>query len=313
MRDFAELVAERAPILTDGGIETRVMFETDYAMDPHIQVAAMVGDPAGGAILERIYAGYVAAAAEFRLPVVIGTPTFRASLNFVRAAELDDDAVATLNNDAVRFQHEVREASGHEPVFIAGVIGPAGDAYKPSESLGADAGAAYHRVQATALAEAGADFLFAPTFPAAAEGEGVARAMAATGLPYVVSYVLDRDGRVLDGTPLADAIAQIDDAVEPAPLMHSISCVHPTVAGVALATLRNDAPRALCRLGELKANGSRLPTTVLVQLDHPESDSPDSLAEQIWSLHDSDGLRVLGGCCGTTDAHMRALARRMAA
>jgi S-methylmethionine-dependent homocysteine/selenocysteine methylase len=136
--------------------------------------------------------------------------------------------------------------------------------------------------------------------------------MAATGLPYVISYVLDGGGAVLDGTPIARAVERIDGAVDPAPLYHSISCVHPSVAQLAIAVLRRDAPEAVSRVRELKANGSPLPTTELVKLDRPESDPPGAFGGEMWSLYDPDGLCVLGGCCGTTDAHMRALAERMA-
>lgn len=73
-------------MLTDGGIETRVMFETDVELPEHVQVAALVGDPAGGAVLRGIYGGYIEAARAGGLPVPIGTPTFRASLNFVHKA-----------------------------------------------------------------------------------------------------------------------------------------------------------------------------------------------------------------------------------
>jgi S-methylmethionine-dependent homocysteine/selenocysteine methylase len=65
------------------------------------------------------------------------------------------------------------------------------------------------------------------------------------------------------------------------------------------------------RLLECKA-GSRLDTMELVQLDHPEADSPEDFAAEMWELHERFGLRVLGGCCGTDDRHMRALGARMA-
>jgi S-methylmethionine-dependent homocysteine/selenocysteine methylase len=74
------------------------------------------------------------------------------------------------------------------------------------------------------------DFLYAPTFPAVEEALGAA--MGATGLPHVVSLVLEQDGRVLDGTPLHEAIERID--AETPPFFYSISCVHPSIAAHAL-------------------------------------------------------------------------------
>ena len=73
---FEEAVRGGSPILTDGGIETRVMFETDVALPAHVEAAGLVEDPAGGPVLRRIYESYVAAARLSGLPVIIGTPAF---------------------------------------------------------------------------------------------------------------------------------------------------------------------------------------------------------------------------------------------
>jgi hypothetical protein len=78
MLGFEGAVRGGPPILTDGGIETRLMFETDVPLPPYIEVAALVGDPVGGPVLRRIYESYVAAARPSGLPVILGTPTFRA-------------------------------------------------------------------------------------------------------------------------------------------------------------------------------------------------------------------------------------------
>jgi homocysteine S-methyltransferase len=309
---FEETVRNGSLILTDGGIETRVMFETDVPLPEHVGVAALAGDPVGGPVLRRIYEGYVAAARPFGLPVIIGTPTFRASLNFVRRAGLGGaETVRRLNADAAAMHGDIRHRSEPHPVYVAGVIGPSGDAYLPEEALPAQEAREYHKIQAGALARSGVDFLYAPTFPAIGEALGVAEAMSATGLPYVVSFVLGRDGRVLDGTPLRTAIERIDAATSPTPLFYSISCVHPSIAARAL---RDEASSELVgrRLLGFKANASSLSTRELVGLDHVEGDDPGRFAAGMWEIHENFGLPVLGGCCGTDDRHMRALAARIA-
>ncbi len=91
-------------------------------------------------------------------------------------------------------------------------------------------------VQATALATAGVDFLFAATLPNTDEALGMAHAMAACRIPYVVSFVLQRDGRLLDGIPLHQAVATIDEAASPRPLFYMANCVHPQVFEAALAS-----------------------------------------------------------------------------
>lgn len=115
-----------------------------------------------------------------------------------------------LNLAAFELLDQVRSGSAHSPTFIAGVIGPGGAAYLPGQALPIEAATEYHRAQTDALATAGVDFLFAPTFPSAEEAHGACVAMAESGLPHVISYVLGPDGRVLDGTSLGAAVAQID-------------------------------------------------------------------------------------------------------
>jgi homocysteine S-methyltransferase len=300
---FAAAVAAGGPILTDGGIETRLIYEDGVELPAHVEAAGLVGHPA----LRAIYASYLEAAAEHGLPIVIGTPTFRADASRAAAAGLD---VRTLNARAVAHHRALRdEHPGGPPVFVAGVLGPRGDAYTPAEAPDPDEAERHHRPQAEALAQAGADFLFAATFPAVGEAIGVCRAMGATGLPSVVSWVLDGDGRVLDGTPLAEAVAQVDAVTDPAPLMHSLSCIHPTVAAHALA---GAGPAARGRILECKANASTLPTAELVHLDHLEGDDAATFAAAMAGLRTDHGLRVLGGCCGTDAAHIRALAALLA-
>jgi homocysteine S-methyltransferase len=297
----AEVLAGPGPVLTDGAIETCLMFDAGLELDADLQAAALVGT----APLRELYAGYVAAAREHRLPVVIGTPTFRAGARYAAAAGRD---VAEVNAAAVEHHRALRVAAGDgPPVLIAGVLGPHGDAYTPAEGLAAGHAEHYHALQADALWRAGADLLFAPTFPAVPEALGCVRAMTATGLPAVISWVLDADGRVLDGTPLAEAIAIVDAQSEVPPLYHSLSCIHPTVAHRALAGV---APG---RVRECKANASALTPAQLVALDHLETEDPDVFAASMRRLHDDHGLRVLGGCCGTDVRHMRALGGLMAA
>jgi homocysteine S-methyltransferase len=310
----SELLEAGVPILADAAIETRIMFETRVRLDPHLQVAALLERPRGRAALRDVYATYLDVAWAHGLPIVLGTPTFRASRRYAeRAGRPGAETVHRLNVEAVAFLNEIRDDGEHDPVFIAGVVGPYGDAYTPADCLNHLDGADYHAEQARALTEAGVDLLYAPTFPAIEEAHGVAMAMAATDVPYAIGFVLDDRGRLLDGTYLHDAIERIDDAVVPAPVYYSISCVHPSVARTALENLATASPRALTRLREVKANGSRLTPEQLVALDHAEADDPDVFGEAMNQLGIDFDLQILGGCCGTDSRHLAALARRLEA
>lgn len=299
MADFRRAVAEARVLLTDGGIETRLMFEDGISLDRPSGAAALLDDAAGRAVLERIYASYLDAAAD--LPIIIGTPTFRAQGDRLAASgRSEPGAVASVNRDAVALHRALRAArpDGADRIFIAGVIGPKGDAFIAAEAPDAAMAATYHAPQILALAEAGVDFLFAPTLPALDEAIGMARAMAATGLPYVLSFGLAPSGRLMDGHMLDDAITAIDAAAAEPPLYYLVNCIHSSAAA---AAIRHP------RLFGVKANASRLTPEELVALDRLDSEPPEVFARALRDLH-IGGARVLGGCCGTDQRHIAALA-----
>ena len=112
-----------------------------------------------------------------------------------------------MNGDNFRFLDALRNSYGEyaQKVAVCGLLSCRGDAYKPADALAAAEAREFHLWQATMLAEAGVDFLLAATLPALSEATGLASALAATGKPYIVSFVVRPEGAMLDGTPLKDA------------------------------------------------------------------------------------------------------------
>jgi homocysteine S-methyltransferase len=309
MSRFADRL-ERAPVLlTDGGIETRLIYEFRLPLPDFASFLALF-NAEGRAALGAIYGGYMQIAVDHGLPMQVGTPTWRAHPEgLARQGFAGAEAIVRVNREAVDFLQGLRRARGaEEEVFIAGVVGPRHDGYDPQGAPDATDAEAYHAPQARALAAAGVDLLYAPTFASTEELVGVARAFAATDLPYALAPVIGPDGRLPDGTALGEAIARIDTDVSRPPLHFLVGCVHPT--GFAAATATSAWPRA-SRVRGLKANASTLPPEELDKLDHLEEGKPEAFAELMAGLH-ARGFRVLGGCCGTSDAHIRALARRLA-
>jgi homocysteine S-methyltransferase len=311
---YLETLARFPFLLTDGAIETRIVYEMGIALDPDLEVARLLDDARGRAALETIYRQYLTAGRRQDLPMQIGTPTFRAGPERIRRAGLPEpDAVRRINGAAVRFQQALRRECGSysDKVFIAGVIGPKGDAYRPAEALGTAEARAYHAPQARALAEAGVDLLFAPTFPALCEAAGVAGAMTDTGLPSVVSFVITASGTLLDGTPIHEAIARID-AVSP-PAFYTISCVHPAVCREALRHQGTGQALVRRRLLGIKANTSTRSPAELAQLGQLDTEGPQQFVEDLLATGQEFGFQVLGGCCGTDQRHIECLADRLKA
>lgn len=306
----AMLFRSDRPWLAEGAVIERLRRDPRIPLDPHILHAAFVETADGRAALRRIYAGYLDAAHDHGLNTVILTPTWRASAERCRAA--GHTVPVQLNRNGVRLLQALRAEYGVDAlrVRIGGLIGCAGDAYDPSEALTAEHARVYHTPQIEALAGAGVDFLFAATLPAFSEAQGLAQAMAASGLPYTLGFVLRPTGTLLDGRPLREAVARIDDAVNPSPIGYMVNCVHPEVYAEAIEReIAKGLP--VDRLLGLQANTSKRSPEELDGAAELDATDPEPFADAMVAVGRRFGLRILGGCCGTDDAHIRALAARL--
>lgn len=286
-------------ILTDGGIETRIVYEFGRALDD-FAAFTLLDDAEGRRILETIYRSYLDVAIASSLRIQLGTPTWRAGRSWTSGVE-------RVNREAVQLIREV-SARYRNGTIVAGVIGPAGDGYDPRAALDSESAHAYHLDQAAALAQAGVDLLYAPTFPAFDELLGAAQAMAQTGVPYALAPMLKDDGTMIDGTPLGVAIARIDELVSPAPAHYMIGCLYPTHAANALRATQAAYPQAVRRVRGLKANASALSADELDRAQHAESEPVKDFARDEISCAREFDLEIVGGCCGTGERHIAALA-----
>lgn len=293
--------------LAEGSVYERLRRREGLAFDPDLAHASLVYDPQGAAALEAIHLEYWAIGRRHGVPLVALTDTWRASRDRIERSSFRGRPV---NEDNVRFLVRLRDGVGANgpPIFIGGHTGPKGDGYKPAEAPGTAEAERFHAAQVEALASVGVDFLQASTLPSVPEAMGIARAMARTGRPYVLSFVIRRDGTVLDGTPLAHAIARIDEESSVAPSGYAVNCVHPAVIGSGLATLPAAAVR---RLVSMQANASSKSPEELDGSATIEADAPQTLAEALARVARTYGIPIVGGCCGTDARHIDCLAAAM--
>lgn len=289
-------------ILAEGAVIERLRRDARVELDARLLHAAFPLRPETAAPLAAIYREYLDIGREFGLPMVCFTPTWRAN------AERAGAALAGLNAGGVRFLRGI--AAEYTEVEIGGLLGCRGDAYGPEEALDRKEAARFHAAQVAALAAAGPDFLFAATLPEAGEALGIAEAMAASGLPYILSFIVGRDGALLDGVPLEEAIERVDREVRPAPLGYFINCVHPSVAERAM---ERTSPAARARLLGYQGNTSSKTPSELEGLAELDSEDPEAFASAVVRVGRRYGLQTLGGCCGTDGSHIRAIARRLQA
>src|SRR5260221_9685809 len=125
MISLAERYGGNAVILTDGGIETRLIYEFGCALPEFASFLALF-EPKARAALETIYRSYLAIAREFALPMQLGTPSWRAHPEcLARLGFAAPGDVARVNAAAVGFLRELRDEAGVAgSVAIPRAIGP---------------------------------------------------------------------------------------------------------------------------------------------------------------------------------------------
>ena len=307
------MLVQAGCILAEGAVIERLRRDLAVTIDPYIANAGLIYTEAGRAALRRIYTQYLDIGKAYNLPMITLTPTWRANPERLRRAGFAE--TAAVNGDSARFLKEIRSNYGGyvQQFFIGGLMGCRGDAYNPAEALADGEGAAFHRPQARALAEAGVDFLIGSTLPAFSEALGMARAMAETGAPYILSFVLRPAGTLLDGTPLHTAIARIDAAVSPHPSAYLANCVHPRVYAAALSRAQAKDAAIGERIIGLQANTSAKSPEELDGLESLDGESPAQFAAAMLDVRRQFGAKVLGGCCGSDERHIEAIAAMVAA
>jgi homocysteine S-methyltransferase len=308
---FAEFL-ERSPcILGEGAVIERLRRDVTLELDPYLVNSTFIYDDAKRAALETICRQYLEIGRQYDLPLLLSTPTWRANRERISAAGY---AGVDVNGDNVRFLDTLRTSyAGYgKKVVICGLMSCRGDAYNPADALTAHAAHEFHSWQAAQLADAGTDFLLATTLPALSEATGLALALAATAMPYMLSFVVRPEGTLLDGTPLKEAIATIDATATPRPLAYLINCTHASFARAALMNTGNSSPTVRQRIIGLLANTAALSPEELNDSTSLVEEDPAAFGQSVAGLQKDLGLKILGGCCGTDDRHIRSLAAQLA-
>ena len=287
--------------LTDGGLETSLIFHQGLDL-PLFAAFPLVETSEGKAAMEGYWMPYLEIADQHGVEFVVDTVTWRASPDWGTQLGYDAAALAAVNEAAARF---ARHLSGHVGrATVNGVVGPRGDGYVVGVEMTADEAAAYHSLQVAALAGGGVDQVSAITLTYPAEAIGFVRAAQEVGVPCVVSFTVETDGRLPNGGALRDAVEQVDRETGGAALGFMVNCAHPTHLGTAFPD-----GDWLARITGLRANASTRSHAELDAAEDLDDGDPDDLAAHYRRLVDRlPSLDVLGGCCGTDDRHVDAIA-----
>lgn len=302
MTRIDRLMTTSRPWPADAGLETFAIFNEGRDL-PQFASFVLLEDADGRAILDRWFTRFVDMARAGGTGFVLDTATWRANMGWAEALGLQESGITRINAEAVgwarafRDRHETAEL----PVLVNGVVGPSGDGYRIDAARSAAEAEAVHATQIDALAAAGVDMVTAVTMTYPDEAIGIARAAKRHGLPHVISFTVETDGRVVSGMSLHEAIAAVEAATEGSPLFYMVNCAHPTHFGAALPGPMRD------RIGGIRANASRLSHAELdeaTELDDGDPAEFGALYAEFPRLLPK--LRIIGGCCGTDHRHVGA-------
>jgi homocysteine S-methyltransferase len=287
-------------------METTLTFRDGLEL-PEFASFVLLDDDAGVAALRRYYESYAQLASELAAGIVLDTPTWRASSDWGERLGYDEARLADVNRRGVALLRELRDGRGDDPqILISGCLGPRGDGYVVGETMDADEAERYHSPQAAALAGVAVDLLSALTLTYAEEAVGIVRAAGHEDVPVVISFTVETDGRLPSGQALGDAIEQVDRETGGAAAYFMVNCAHPTH----FAHVLDPGSSWVERIVGLRANASTKSHAELDASDELDDGDPDDLAERYRSLRDVvPRLAVVGGCCGTDERHIAAVAR----
>ncbi len=292
-----------SPFLTDGGIETVLIFHEGLDL-PLFAAFDLLKDDEGTERLRRYYGPYLSLARERGLGFVLESPTWRASPRWASELGYDEQQLSALNRKAIALLEQIRESHQDDgsPMVISGCVGPHDDGYDPAEILSTEAAELYHLAQITTFSDTAADMTTAITMTYVEEAVGITRAATQAGLPVAISFTVETDGRLPSGQPLGEAIEQVDSETDGGPAYFMINCAHPTHFDGVLA-----GGGWIERIRGLRANASTKSHAELDEATELDEGDPVDLGTRYVALREKlPNLNVIGGCCGTDHRHVAA-------
>jgi homocysteine S-methyltransferase len=279
MKPFLEAIDARV-LVCDGAMGTML-----YAKGVFINRCFDALNLSEPSRVAEVHQDYVRAGAD-----VIETNTFGANRIKLRGFGLAD-RLREINLEGAR----LAKAVAKDQAYVAGAIGPLGIRLEPWGKTGKDEAEALFREQAEALMAGGVDLFVLETFRDLGEVKAaIAAIRSVCALPIVAQVTIEEDGNTLDGTPpeqfapalepFADVIG-VNCSIGPAPMLETIERME------AVTRARLSAQPNAGRPRDIEGRNIYLA-------------SPEYLASysRRFVMH---GVRLVGGCCGTTPEHIR--------
>ena len=297
---FTNTLASSPLILTEGAISERLRRLPDIELHPQLFNTPLIYNERGRKELENIYSSYRDVAKQAQVPILLCAPTWRLDQQQTALA----GASASINADAVAYMRSLEKKWQNplSPMFTGALLAPKNDCYSPEQGLSRAESALFHHWQIAQLVDTDVAVIVAQTMPGIEEALGMADVLSTTQTPYILSFVIGRDGKILDETPLWEAIQIIDNMLTRPPVGYMINCVYPTFLHAA-----QQPPALFQRLIGIQANASSKNHKELDGASILQQDPLPDWGKNMLTLHRTFGMTILGGCCGTDHTYLQFL------
>jgi homocysteine S-methyltransferase len=284
MPDFKQLLDSDVSHIFDGAMGTMLYSKGIYINRSYDELNLVAAD-----LVREVHAEYIRAGAE-----IIETNTFGANLNKLQPYGLE----GSLREINIKAAQIAREAAG-ESIYVAGAVGPLGLRIEPYGPTSFDEAKEMFTVQVSALLEGGVDLFVLETFSDISELHQAIRAVRdLCDLPIVAQVTIQMDGNTLFGATAESFTTQLEEwgvdviglncGVGPAIVLNAIE---------KMRTLTNRKLSAQPNAGLPRDVGGRQIYMC----------SPEYMAEYSRRIIQA-GAKFVGGCCGTTPAHIKMIA-----
>jgi S-methylmethionine-dependent homocysteine/selenocysteine methylase len=297
--------------LTDGGLETTLVFLEGYEL-PYFAAFDLLKDEKGYHAIKDYYKRYLNIAKDLKTGFILESPTWRANPDWIEKIDYPASALSEVNVKAVQLLVDLKKEFENDVpnIILSGCVGPRGDGYKPENTMTAEEAQVYHSAQIEVFSRTPVDMVSAITMNYAEEAIGIALAAGAAGLPVVISFTVETNGKLPTGMSLKEAIEQVDKSTSQPPLYFMINCAHPTHFSHQLQEGKNE--HWTKRIKGLRANASCKSHAELDQATELDRGNPQELGSEHKKLKEMlKQLNVFGGCCGTDEEHVFAIANQV--
>ncbi|HEY7727905.1 MAG TPA: homocysteine S-methyltransferase family protein [Candidatus Eisenbacteria bacterium] len=277
-------------LLLDGGLGTELSRRGVRTPLPLWSAEAVLTAPD---VVRQVHEEYILAGAD-----LITANTFRATPRAMAKAGRAGEAERVLDRAVALAREACRRVAPRREVIVAGAVAPLEDCYRPDLAPPAEVAEREHVELSAMLARAGVDAILIETMNTLGEACAAVHGAKPTGLAVLVSFICRNERELLSGDSLSEAVRAVE-AWNPDAVL--VNCTPPDIAGGCLDTM---------------ASATRLPRGAYANAGAPDLESGAWRSDPAWTAERfaraatewvRRGAQIVGGCCGTTPDHIRAI------